>query len=577
LSFRANGGTAGLAHLQASVAKLSGGKAQVFTGSDDLSAAAQARHATKVEALALLLFGALAGLVTLTLIAQAFARQVYADSDEYPSLRAMGMTRPQLVAVAAIRAASISALGAVLAVATAILFSPRMPIGVARRAEVDRGISIDAAVLAIGAGAIVVLLTGYTTLVAWRAAVNAKESARRPPGRKRASRVANGLTGFGSPPSATVGATLALESGRGSTAIPARTALASAALAMTVVTAALTFGSNLTRVADQPRLQGWNWDVAVGNPHSDDVSRTAIPRLERNGSVAAITAIGSGEGIPATIEGRDASIFGISVVKGPGVILYPEGRAPEARDEIAFGTTTMRENHLAIGQRVHVSTGGPVRLLRVTGRVLLTPTVVNSSVPLGQGAVVSPAALHSLQADAAVNVFLVRFRPGVDRAAALRRLRSDFPGTVLTAVRPSDIENLQRVSHLPTLLASLFALIAVLTIGNALVSAVRRRRRELAVLRTLGFVRRQISAVVAWQATTVAIIATVIGLPLGAILGRTTWTLVTDRLGLPPDTVVPTSLLALLALIALVVANVVAIAPSVLARRTPPATTLRAE
>ena len=216
-------------------------------------------------------------------------------------------------------------------------------------------------------------------------------------------------------------------------------------------------------------------------------------------------------------------------------------------------------------------------MLRITGRVLLTPSVVNNSVPLGVGAVISRSALRALHTNASANVFLVRFRPGTDTAAELRRLRSEFPGTVLTAVRPPDIENLQRVSDLPTLLAVLFALIAVLTIGNALLSAVRRRRRELAVLRTLGFVRLQIVAVVAWQATTVAIIAIVIGLPLGAILGRSTWTLVTDRLGLPPDTVVPVRLLAMLALIALVAANVVAIAPGVLARRTRPAQTLRTE
>jgi putative ABC transport system permease protein len=353
--------------------------------------------------------------------------------------------------------------------------------------------------------------------------------------------------------------------------------LASAALAMTVVTGALTFGVNLTRVADRPRLQGWNWDVAVGNPHSDDVARTAIPLLSRDRSVAAISAIGSGEGIQARIEGQDGGLFGIDVVKGPGLVPYPEGRAPRAADEIAFGTKTMSEHHLRIGQRVSVSTGGPTRSLRITGSVLLTPSVVNNSVPLGEAVVVSGAALRALHTEAPVNVFLVRFRPTVDRAAALRQLRTEFPGTVLTAVRPPDIENLQRVSYLPTLLAILFALIAVLTIGNTLVSSVRRRRRELAVLRTLGFVRRQISAIVAWQATTVAIIAIVIGLPIGAAAGQSMWKLVTDRLGLPADAVVPTGLLTMLALIALITANVVAIAPGLMARRTEPAASLRTE
>jgi putative ABC transport system permease protein len=347
---------------------------------------------------------------------------------------------------------------------------------------------------------------------------------------------------------------------------------------MTIVTGALTFGANLSRVADRPRLQGWNWDVAVGNPHSDDVSRTAIPLLARDRAVAAFSSIvGSEGGVFARINGHDSGLFGIDVVKGPGLVLYPAGRAPQAADEIAFGTKTMREHHLHIGQRVSVSTGGPVRALRVTGGVLLTPSVVNNSVPLGDAAVVSSAALRALHADGPVNVFLVRFRPAVDRVAALRHLRSEFPGTVLTAVRPPDIENLQRVSNLPTLLAILFALIAVLTIGNALVSSVRRRGRELAVLRTLGFVRRQISAVLAWQATTVAIVAIVIGLPLGIAAGRWTWMLVTRRLGLADDVIVPGGLLTLVALIALIVANLLALAPSLLARRTAPATILRTE
>jgi hypothetical protein len=577
LVFRLRGGQSAYASFQATVDRLTGGKAFVAPGSDDLAAAVQARHATRVEALALLLFGLLAGVITAALIAQAFARQVFLESDEYPALRAMGMTRAQIVSVAAIRAAFVSCAGAALAVALAIAVSPRLPIGLARQAEVDPGISVDGGVLAIGALTIIVLFTAWTALTAWRVAANATTD-RRVTRRTRASRLAGALNGAGSPPSATVGAAMALESGRGSSAIPARTALVSAALAVTAVTGALTFGVNLARVADRPRLQGWNWDVAVGNPHSDDVSKTAIPRLSRNPAVAAFTAIAGGDGgIEARINGEDAGLFGIDVVKGPGLVEYPAGRAPRTASEIAFGTKTMRAHHLAIGDRVKVSTGGPVRSLRITGRVLLTPSVVNNSVALGDAAVVSGAALRALHADAPVNVFLVRFRPGIDRSAALTRLRTDFPGTVLPAVRPPDIENLQRVSNLPTVLALLFALVALVTISNTLVSAVRRRRRDLAVLRTLGFVRRQVSAVVAWQATTVALIAIVIGLPLGAAAGRSIWTLVTDRLGLAPVALIPAELLLLLGAVALVAANLVAVIPGLLASRTAPASVLRTE
>ncbi len=123
----------------------------------------------------------------------------------------------------------------------------------------------------------------------------------------------------------------------------------------------------------------------------------------------------------------------------------------------------------------------------------------------------------------------------------------------------------------------LFAVVALLTVGNTLVTSVRRRRREFAVMRTIGFVRRQVSASVAWQATIVAVVAAVIGLPTGFALGRIAWTLVTHRLGLRPDAVVPVALVLGVGVLAVVTANAVALVPGLLASRTAPASTLRSE
>lgn len=577
LGFRLNGDGAALPEFKANVARLTAGQASVLPGSDDLSAAAQARHATSVEALALLLFAILAGAVTLTLIAQAFARQVYLDAADSSTLRAVGMTRKQLVAALAIRAALISIVGAGLAVGVAILASPRMPIGLARQAEVHRGYSIDGLVLVTGIGVIAAILTGWTALVAWWAMGHVRATANPRPNSRRSSRIARALSQAGSPPSATVGASMAFDSGHGSSAVPVRTAVISAVTALAVVGGALTFGANLSRLAEHPELQGWNWDVAVGNPHSGDVSKTAVPLLAHNPNVAAFSAIAGAEGIPARIDGHDAGLFGIDAVKGPGLVPYTAGSAPHGANEIAFGAKTLRDAHLAIGQRVRVSAGGPTRSMLITGRALLTPSIVNNSVPLGDAVVVSDTALRALHAQAPVNVFLVRFNSDNDAAATRRRLQADFPGTVLSAIRPPDVENLQRVDHLPSLLAGLFALIALLTLGNMLVNSVRRRRRELAVLRTMGLVRRQVSAIVAWQATMVALVAIIVGVPIGAAAGRAAWTLVTARLGLPADAIVPGSVLLLVGVAALIAANVIAVIPGLVATRTPPATLLHSE
>jgi hypothetical protein len=68
-----------------------------------------------------------------------------------------------------------------------------------------------------------------------------------------------------------------------------------------------------------------------------------------------------------------------------------------------------------------------------------------------------------------------------------------------------------------------------------------------------------------------------VGVPIGAAAGRAAWTLVTARLGLPADAIVPGSVLLLVGVAALIAANVIAVIPGLVATRTPPATLLHSE
>ena len=99
----------------------------------------------------------------------------------------------------------------------------------------------------------------------------------------------------------------------------------------------------------------------------------------------------------------------------------------------------------------------------------------------------------------------------------LRSLERSFGRTVLKQLPAEDVVNLQSVDRLPLLLAALIVLLGVMTLGNTLVTSVRRRRRDLAVLKTIGFVRPQVAAVVAWQATSFALLALLVGLPVGIV------------------------------------------------------------
>ncbi len=112
--------------------------------------------------------------------------------------------------------------------------------------------------------------------------------------------------------------------------------------------------------------------------------------------------------------------------------------------------------------------------------------------------------------------------------------------------------------------------------GHALISSVRRRRRDFAILLTLGFLKREVGYVVAWQASVVAAIAAAIGVPLGVVFGRSLWSLFAGQIGVPPS--VDLSLTLLLAVPALIVlANVVALLPAMSAARTSPTRALRSQ
>jgi ABC-type lipoprotein release transport system permease subunit len=159
----------------------------------------------------------------------------------------------------------------------------------------------------------------------------------------------------------------------------------------------------------------------------------------------------------------------------------------------------------------------------------------------------------------------------------MARLRRDSTGFIFAPRPHAEVRNLQRVGGLPGLLAGLVALLALAVMTHTLVTSVRRRRRDLAVLKTIGFVRGQVAAAIAWQATTFALVALCLGVPLGVAAGRWAWQLTAAVLGVSSAPVVP--LAAVLAITAATVgaANLVAAVPGRAASRLRPATALRSE
>jgi hypothetical protein len=192
-------------------------------------------------------------------------------------------------------------------------------------------------------------------------------------------------------------------------------------------------------------------------------------------------------------------------------------------------------------------------------------------------------------------IVFVRFRPGVSTAAgdallkkvaaagnrALAALPNGLGGgdsVVLLGVQyPAEIENYRTIGATPTVLALTLAAGAMVALGFTLNTCVRRRRRDLAMLRALGFTSGQLQSVVAWQASVNGLVGVVAGVPIGILLGRWLWTLFARHIDAVPEPTVPILSIVIVALVTMVLVNVVAALPGRSASHTSTARVLRGE
>jgi ABC-type antimicrobial peptide transport system permease subunit len=271
---------------------------------------------------------------------------------------------------------------------------------------------------------------------------------------------------------------------------------------------------------------------------------------------------------------------------GPTII---SGRRPQGPDEIALGARAVRHFHTRIGQMITITPldpsddqpVGPPVPLRIVGTTI-TPDFFFTQVSGGYNAAVSedfPRKYAPKGTDLHTSAF-VRFAPGVSVEDGVERINAAAPGGsafVTRRAESSDLTNLERISSLPNVLAGLLALVAAGTLAHTLLSSVRRRRRDVAVLRALGFVRGQVRMTIVWQATTIILLSVAIGLPIGAVAGRWGWRVFVDQLGYFPLPIVPMVSVLLTIPIAIALANIIASIPARAAARVQPAVALRAE
>ena len=563
----------------------------------------QVELALKPESVALGAFGGIAALACLVIAAQAISRLLRQDEEDFQIMQALGANTSQSVLAGLLGVGGAVIAGVAIAIGLAIGLSPLAPLGPIRGVYPYSGFAVDWTIFTLGSLVIGLGLGGVAAALSVRAAHRRKArvtETNSPLG------VARNALSSRLPVAGALGVHFALDSGRGRTSVPVRSVLAGTAVALGLVVATLTFSSGLQTLVARPALYGWNWNYAL-DP-TNNVPPIALSMLNRDHDVAAWSGAYYTD---VQLDNQEVPIL-IEPLHAPVTPPVLDGHGVEQNNQIVLGAATLAMLHKHVGDTVSLSLGTPLdapeylapRNLTIVGSATFPAigysTFVAEHTSMGTGALVSlgdfPRSFSVNSKDPVLDgpeLVFVRLRPGVTAKSGAANLQtiadaadkvfSADPNAVGNGVavlgvsRPVQIVNYRSIGSTPIILAVGLAIGAIIALALTLASSVRRRRRDLALLKTLGFTRRQLAAAVAWQATTTALIGGVVGIPLGVVAGRELWTLFARSIDAVPDPSVPVLSVILVGVGAIVFANLIATLPGRIAARTATATVLRAE
>lgn len=571
-------GTQDAVHVNALV-RLEGGAAAVprfreqlaaVTGRRDIDffyLAADARHVEDVadfEADALIVFALSAFIAALFLVGQSVARYVAGSTRDFQVLLSIGMSPRHVRGAAAFGPALAAVVGAGLGVGIAVAASSRFPMGTAEPFEPSPGTHADLTVLLSGLVLIPLLIAGGAVLASRPASRSVVAD-----GGARRSLVANLTARTGAPVPLSVGASFALDRGRGAQSVPAYPALVGSIVGVLGVVAALTFAAGVGDASDHPERFGQvaQLQMFVGF-NGEDFAPAAdlIPLFADDPDVIAVndTRQGVVESGPVPVPA-----FVLDPV-GEMPVVVIEGRLPAGPDQVTLAPRSAHETGAEVGDTVELVGSKSTGSYTVTGIAFVPEGSHNA---YDSGAWMGPGTYDDLITGFKFHNLDIVLRDGADPSVVATRVGGviseafDVPPEEVAQVLaplapPSRLAELRELQRLPLFLAGFLALLAVAAVGHALATAVRRRRRDLAVLRALGVTRWQSAATVLIQATLLALVGLAVGVPLGFALGRTLWRSVADTT--PIDYVPPFAVwaLVLIAPVALLAAAVLAAWPS---------------
>ena len=320
------------------------------------------------------LFAALAAFAALAVVGQAVARSMRPLREDRDKLSAVGFTRGQLLACAAVQGLVTAVVGVAIAIVIAVFASQFMPIGPLRSIDPERGIRFDVVVL--GAG--IAVIVGFTVLVA-----AASLRTRRRTTDRTASVVSDRLARWRVPVTIASGVRFAFDRGRDG-AVPLRSTLVGVTIALAALVMTLVYGAGLNQFTASPARYGWPWNYQVtvqdGNPDTVAHQLAAIP---------GVADFAAGRYSQFEVGNQSVAAVGLDHDRSFPFLPLLAGRAPVADDEIVLGAKTMAALHTRIGATVPVVAPSATKSFRVVGEAVF-PASPRIRVPNPPGSVSEP-------------------------------------------------------------------------------------------------------------------------------------------------------------------------------------------
>jgi putative ABC transport system permease protein len=296
----------------------------------------------------------------------------------------------------------------------------------------------------------------------------------------------------------------------------ARTALTAAGIAVGVasIVALLALSAGLDQTAGQlvhlGRADLGLFQADAGDPTSSVLPLSLMPRLLKQPEIVGATPLQLVIG--AVAKDQSAVVFGVQPNGFVGRrLVYTAGHGPSHQNAVVGDV---------LASQLHAHVGGSIKL---DGRTFGVAGIYNSGIAFeDQGAITTLGDAEALagRTSQEATTIAVRLAPQTSITKATREITKAFRGVSVISDPSEAIRagaNTQLISKAVLLIVVLALIIGTLAVANTMLAAVLERRRELALLSTIGWSPRQLAELVLGEAVAVSVIGTGAGLLLGLL------------------------------------------------------------